>query len=425
VGRRVSPKRLILTLLAAIAASVVLVPSASAGDFDPARMNCTGDDPATCPTGQVGEPYSLAVRLVGDEDTGCAVLRVSSGSLPFGLSITQQFNETKSAIVSGTPTAAGSYSFFLTVDYNAAPGCAKSSSDNGFIININPEVPRLILQPEQAGVPSSTVGAPYSLQMTSNLPDAKTWAISSGALPTGLTLDANTGLISGTPSAAGTFSFTVGATLTNDTQKSPPRSDTKALTITVRNALTITGPVGARSTAMPPSEVGVPFEAPFTVAGGNETYGAWTLASGALPGGLTLGTDGTISGTPRAAGRFPFSISITDTEAPTPRTATYTGVIVVAAKLDVVTQRVRPGKVGKLYRAKLVSTGGVKPTVWKVTKGPLPRGVKLDRKTGVLSGKPRKAGRFAITVEVTDELGVKSAQRLVILVAPAAKAKNK
>ena len=131
----------------------------------------------------------------------------------------------------------------------------------------------------------------------------------------------------------------------------------KALTITVRNPLTITGPGGSGSTAMPASEVGVPFEAEFTVAGGNETYGSWALVStSALPRGLTLAPDGTISGTPRQAGRFPFSITISDTEAPTPRTTTFSGVINVAAKLDIVTQRVRPGKVGKLYRAKLVSS---------------------------------------------------------------------
>ena len=221
MGRRVTPKRLILTLLLAVAASVVLVPGASAGDFDPTRMNCTGDDPATCPTGQVGVPYSLSVRLVGDQDTGCAVLRVSSGNLPAGLSITQQFNETKAAIISGTPTAAGTFSFFLTVDYNAAPGCAKSSSDNGFFITINPEVPRLILQPEQSGVPASTAGAPFSLPMTSNLPDAKTWSIVAGSLPAGLQIDSASGLISGTPTTAGTYPFTVSAV------QAPIRSQTR------------------------------------------------------------------------------------------------------------------------------------------------------------------------------------------------------
>ncbi len=412
-------KRLILLLVFAVATSLALVPSAGAGDFDPSPMGCTGDDPATCPTGQVGVAYSLAVRLVNDEDTDCAVLSVTSGGLPPGLSITQQFNETKKAIISGTPTQAGGFSFYLTVTYTAHTGCAKSTSDNGFVININPEVPKLVLQPEQSGVPSSTVGAAYSLQMMSNLPDAKTWSVS-GQLPPGLNIDPSSGLISGTPTTAGQYPFIVQAVLTNDTLKSPPRSDTKALSITVRSPLAIKGPGGSGSTGMPASEVGVPFEASYTVSGGNEVYGPWTLTSGELPRGLVLNTDGTISGTPREAGRFRYTVGVTDTEVPTPRSTSLSGLIVVASKLDITTERVRPGRVGKLYRAKLVAVGGVQPKLWGV-KGRLPRGVKLDRTTGVLLGTPTKAGTYRITVEVTDALKVKSTQSFVIVVAPAPK----
>ena len=89
--------------------------------------------------------------------------------------------------------------------------------------------------------------------------------------------------------------------------------------------------------------------------------------------------------------------------------------IVVAPKLDIATQRLRPGRVGKLYRAKLVALGGVQPKLWRV-KGRLPRGVKLDRTTGVLLGTPKKAGTYRITVEVTDALQVKSTESFVIVV---------
>jgi hypothetical protein len=416
----------LLTALAAVLALGVVQP-ASAGNFDESTMGCSGENPATCKTGIVGEPYSLDVRLVGDEETYCATVSVSSGTLPPGLAITQPFNETKKAVISGTPTEAGRFEFFLNVHYDQASCAGKGDSQDVFIIPINPAIPSLALQPEQSGVPPSTVGAPFSLQMTSNLPDAKTWAVTAGALPAGLVLDPSTGLISGTPTTAGTFPFTVGATLTPDPLKTPARSATKSLTITVRNALTIAGPGGTASPALPASEVGVPFEAAFTASGGNETYSPWTLAttSGPLPRGLVLSPDGTISGTPRVAGRYPFTLTISDTEVPTPRVANYTGVIVVAARLDVVTQRVRPGKVGKLYRAKLVTSGGVKPTLWKIRTGPLPRGLKLDRKLGVISGTPKKAGRYVIVVEATDSLRATSSQRLVILVADTPKKTKK
>jgi hypothetical protein len=83
--------------------------------------------------------------------------------------------------------------------------------------------------------------------MTASVSDSKTWAIAAGALPTGLTLGATDGLISGTPTTAGTYTFTVRAEI------DPQRVDTKSLAITVRDRVAIA------SAVTPPSEVGVPF----------------------------------------------------------------------------------------------------------------------------------------------------------------------
>ena len=80
------------------------------------------------------------------------------------------------------------------------------------------------------------MGTPYSLQMTATVPDAKTWSINSGTLPPGVALDANTGLISGTPTAAGQFDFQVLAKVNGDT-----RVDTKSLGIVVRDPVAIAG----------------------------------------------------------------------------------------------------------------------------------------------------------------------------------------
>ena len=69
--------------------------------------------------------------------------------------------------------------------------------------------------------------------MTSNLSDAKTWSIASGALPPGLNLGSADGVISGLPAAPGAYSFTVQALIADG------RSDTKSLTIEVRDRLTL------------------------------------------------------------------------------------------------------------------------------------------------------------------------------------------
>jgi large repetitive protein len=413
----VGVKRLLLIAVFVLSASVVLVPGASAGDIaDAPCPDAGGPNTATCPPGRQGEPYGL--RFLLKEGSGCSPgddsWSVTSGSFPPGLTLASE------GIVSGTPTQAGNFTFFIRVSYPTYPGCNGGWSDKQVTIPIQPEIPRLILQPEQSAVPISTVGAAFSLQMMSNLTDAKTWTLASGSLPTGVNLDAASGLISGTPTTAGTFSFTVSAVLTNDTLKNPPRSDTKALAIVVRPAVVITAGEPFAAGSITKWEVGVPFDATLAATGGNETY-TWALAAGsALPTGLALGTDGTISGTPRAAGLSRFAVTATDGEG---RVATYRGTLNVAAKIAVVRKPLPAGKVGKRYKARLRTTGGVAPVSWRITSGPLPRGVKLNRTTGVLAGKPTKAGRYRITAEATDELGVKSARSFTIVVraAPAKK----
>ena len=162
----------------------------------------------------------------------------------------------------------------------------------------------------------------------------------------------------------------------------------------------------------------MPFEAMLVASGGTGTY-TWSLTSGVLPTGLTL-ADGAIAGTPTVAGVYPFIATVTDSES---RTASYPGRIVVAPKLAFATLLLRPGKVGKLYGAKVKTLGGVRPVTWRILLGPLPRGVRFDRTTGTLFGTPKKPGSYRVTFEATDVLGVKAAKTLRIVVAPAPKPK--
>ena len=96
------------------------------------------------------------------------------------------------------------------------------------------------------------------------------------------------------------------------------------------------------------------------------------------------------------------------------RTTDYAANFGVAARLAVSTLALRPGKVGRLYRAKVASTGGVLPRKWKILKGPLPKGVRFDPALGILSGTPTKAGRYRVTFQVTDGLKVVAKKTLRI-----------
>jgi large repetitive protein len=413
LGPPVGLKRLLFLVVLAFAMSLGLASSAPAGNFDEPRMGCSGEGPAVCPTGTEGVPYSMPIELVGDEDEGCATYGVTSGSFPPGLSV-----NTDGARVEGTPTQAGSYRFFLTVFLNKTAQCeatcgAKCASDDEFIININPGLAKLTIGPESTT--PGTTGAPYSLQMTATVADPKTWTINSGTLPPGLAIDAATGLISGTPTAAGQFDFQVLARMNADT-----RTDTKALGIVVRDPLGVLGTDPFSPARRATGEVGVPFDALLAATGGNGTY-TWSLTSGLLPPGLLI-ADGAISGTPTTAGVYPFTAMVTDTEG---RVANYPGRILVAQKLAVSTLLLRRAKQGFYYQAKLNTSGGVLPRTWRIARGPLPRGVRFDRSAGLLYGIPTRPGRFRVTFEATDALGVKAKKTLSIFVKPKPKPKPK
>lgn len=150
---------------------------------------------------------------------------------------------------------------------------------------------------------SGTVGQPYSGTFTqSGASGAVTWSLTPnapGALTPGLSLS-STGVLSGTPTQAGTFYFSVRVT------------DAEGFFADALSSLTFVHPViTVNNPATTIGRTSLPFNHTFTASGGNGAV-TFSLASGVLPSGLALAANGTLSGTPTQAGTFPITVTATD-----------------------------------------------------------------------------------------------------------------
>ncbi len=155
------------------------------------------------------------------------------------------------------------------------------------------------------------------------------------------------------------------------------------------------------------AQVGVPYATTVAATGGTAPY-TYTIASGALPAGITLNaTTGVIGGSSTAQGTFTFAIAATDSSTGSgPFTITQPFTLAVAAPTIVVTPPSFPAvqQGAALPAVSFTAAGGVAPYGFSVTNGTIPSGLVLSP-AGVLSGTPTVAGAFAFTVTATDSTG--------------------
>lgn len=397
-------KRRVLIFLTAAATALVFTAAAWALRFT--------DESYFTPVGSVGSPYSHTFGGAG----GCGPAlpyqyTVLSGSLPPGLTLAQ------SGLVSGTPNQAGSWSFWVNLSDQNPPSanwCVPANAQREFSITINgvgggspapTPAPGPALSITTAALGDASVGSPYSQTLAATGSGAQSWTIAAGSLPAGLSLASN-GVLSGSPQTAGTATFTVkvsaGAT-----------SSQKEFTLEVSAALQI----GAPATQV--AEVAVPLAIQLNASGGSAPY-RWELTQGSLPtnvgfiGDQGNGSTATIKGVPADSGSFPLAFAVTDVRG---RTTVHTITLNVADKLRLVGVKMpRVGHVGKLYRASVVAQGGVGARIWSVARGKLPAGLQLDSRTGVVGGRPTRAGRYVVYLAARDELGASRAMKISILI---------
>ncbi len=364
---------------------------------------------ATLPLGAVNAPYLVngnPVVLSAIGGTSPYTWSIASGSLPPGLSL-----DPAQGVISGTPTAAGNFSFTAKVtDAANMSATANLSIYIQGVVSITPTT----LPSGSAGVAyTNPNGSPVQLTATGGVAPY-TWCVLAGStcdptqagLPAGLTLNTTTGVISGTPATNGPpVSFMIQV---SDSETLPGHAaiGTSSFTITI---MAITG-------SLPSGYLNTPYTATLTVAGGIAPY-AWTAAN--LPPGLFLDPSCgstklqtcAVKGTPTQAGLFNATIKVMDGEKLNPAVAgvSFSVNVYQSSQLVFVTTALPPGTEGVPYSTTLTASGGLPPYNWSIISGKLPPGLALDPTTCtnssvpcVISGTPTTSGPFVFTVQLQD-----------------------
>jgi uncharacterized protein (TIGR03437 family) len=333
--------------------------------------------PSSFPPGQVGVSYTAYLYPFCIIDN-CPVPRVLSGTLPPGL------EPGPNGSITGIPTQAGVFNF------------TPSLTDEASSITIIDGGP--VIQGETLPIP--IVGAPYSapVSVLGGTPPYK-WSggDGSGILPPGLSLVSSPAgeTIAGTPTQGGVYLTGVEVVDANGAETSANLKLTVGQLIIVNGTL----PAGRVETPYPPAGFVVQY-----LSGAN-----FTVSSGALPPGLLLSSGGELSGTPTAAGTFPFTVTAFG--------ANLAASINVASLIPVFSTTSLPGgTVGQAYFQETVVTGGFPPYTYTATG--LPPGLTINALGGSISGTPTTVGTFQATVTATDGATHQGSAQITITVYP-------
>ncbi|WP_373377784.1 putative Ig domain-containing protein [Cupriavidus nantongensis] len=341
---------------------------------------------ATVAYGSAGNPITLNL-------TGGAAASVNVASPPGH----------GTAIASGTSITYTPISSYAGPDSFTYTATNASGTSAPATVTITVTNPNLIYAP--ASPPPGSVGGAYShsLAAATGGTGPYTYAVASGALPTGMALSA-AGLLVGTPTAGGTFNFTVRAT-DSSTGTGPFSVTSGTLSLVLGGAAMSLSPApGVLSAA-----AGTPFSQAFTASGGTGPYSySMTVNGGTMPSGLAFNSaTGVLAGTPGTAGTVSFTIQANDSSTgtgPYSVAGAYT-LTIAAPTITLAPATLANPALGVAYSQSVTASGGTAPYTYSLAAGALPPGLTLNSSTGAIAGTTVAGGSYNFTVQATDNQG--------------------
>lgn len=236
-------------------------------------------------------------------------------------------------------------------------------------------------------LPTGRTGLPYSITLSGvGGTQPYSWAVTGGTLPAGLTLSTG-GVISGTPTGTELSQFTVELTDGGELKA------TRVFTLRTSDLTFLT-------TSLPTAVKDVAYSTTLSASGVNTPY-TWSLASGSPPAGITLASNGLLSGTPTAAGSSTFTVNLADS---TGFSVSQTLSLVVSATyLKPVVDPVQfpTATIGAPFRHTITAQNY--PKTFTITG--LPKGLKSVPATGLISGNPEVSGVFNVQIRAVNSAG--------------------
>ena len=276
-------------------------------------------------------------------------------------------------------------------------GGGGGASNGGGSTSTTTSTPQALTITTASILPPTLQGHSYSASLAAaNGQGALHWTIapvsSTALFVTGLSIDANTGALSGTANFAGTGGFI--ATVTDSA--TPARSATGSFTITAFPPL-----VSAQNQTASVME----FQTPSLrtgIQGGVPPIG-YTVTSGTMPPGWKFDNTGTVTGAAFATGAFQFTVTAQDSFSP-PETATQPFTITITpAQFFVANSLPSRLVINEAFSGRVVAVGGAAPYKFSLSQSTsLPHGLSLDPNTGIVSGTPTQASTFFFTIQATD-----------------------